>query len=84
MRYNAVHILMFKIYINFSENLSVGKFDRRKMWLSESIGVGKFTVGKYVSENLPSENLLSEKPPDTTQEADVVPRCRRAAIGTSF
>ena len=39
------------------ENLSVGKFDRRKMQLSENIDVGKFAVGKYVSVNLPSEKL---------------------------
>ena len=41
---------MFKVYINFSENLSAGKFDRRK---------------NVLSENLVSENLLSEKPPGT-------------------
>ena len=41
-----------------SENLSVGKFDCRKMLLSENVVVRKFAVGKYVSENLPSEKLF--------------------------
>ena len=45
---------MFKIYTNLSENLSVGKCDD-----------GKFGVGKSVSENSRSENLLSEKSSDT-------------------
>ena len=49
---------MFKIDINFTENLSVGKFDHRKMYLSKNIVVGKFYVGKFVSENLMSENLF--------------------------
>ena len=30
--------------------------------VSENLVVGKFAVGKIVSENLPSEKLLSEKP----------------------
>ena len=32
----------------------------------------KFAVGKIVSENLPSENLLSEKPPDTDIDIDMI------------
>ena len=56
---------MLKVYIIFSENLSVEKFVRRKIWPLENVVVGKFAVGKIVSENFPSENFLSEKPPDT-------------------
>ena len=55
---------MFKIYINFSENLTVGKRICRKIWCWK-IDFGKFGVGKSVSENSVSENLLSEKSPDT-------------------
>ena len=42
-----------------------GKFICRKICPSENVVVGIFGVGKNVSENLVSENLLSEKPPDT-------------------
>ena len=49
---------MFKIYINFSENLSVGKFDCRKMWLSKNVVIEKSGVGKLVTENLVSEILF--------------------------
>ena len=67
---------MLKVYISFSENVSVGKCVCRKICPSENltvekcscrkicrrkICVRKFAVGKIVSEN-----LLSEKPPDTT------------------
>ena len=61
---------MFKIYINFSENLYAGKFDRQKKGSCRKLGYrkicfGKFGVGKSVSENSVSENLLSEKSSDT-------------------
>ena len=48
---------MFKLYVNFSENLSVGKCGCRKI-LCRKICLVKFGVGKFVSENLMSENLF--------------------------
>ena len=43
-------------------NCGFGKFVCRKICRRRNC-VGKFAVGRILSENLPSEKLLSEKPP---------------------
>ena len=56
--FNTLPVLMFEIFI----------LTFRKICLSENLTVRKFGVGKSVSENSMSENLLSEKSADTDKK----------------
>ena len=51
---------MLKVYINSSENVSVGKFIHQKIWPSENVVVGKFAVGKYVRKICRRKNCVGK------------------------